>query len=76
MKSVVLNGWPRKKKHCTVEVRPYYEFREDIVYIEGLFFMSDRVIAPETLRDEIVKKVHTAHLGVVKCEERARDIVF
>ena len=28
------------------------------------------------MRKEILNKVHVSHLGIVKCKQRARDVVF
>lgn len=37
-----------------------------------------RIVIPSGsgMRAEILKKLHVSHLGIVKCKERARDIIF
>ena len=43
---------------------------------EGLLLYRNRLIIPETLRGEILKRLHTAHQGIVKCRALARDSVW
>ncbi len=76
LKNLVINGWPQDIRKIPPEVRPYHTYRDDIVVVNGLLFKSDRVIVPESLRSDTLRKIHSAHLGVVKSKSRARDVLF
>ena len=76
LREIVLKGWPSTKDECPVQARPYWDYRDEIAYADELLFKCDRVIVPESLRAETLKRIHESHLGVVRCKQRARDILF
>ena len=76
VRNAVMSGWPENIKHVLPEIRKYWTFKEEITYSEGLLFKNDKLIVPESMRAEMLLKIHEAHLGIVKCKERARDILF
>ena len=41
-----------------------------------LMLKSQKIIIPKALRHEMLGRIHTAHMGVQKCKERARDVLF
>ena len=73
---VVMSGWPRTKDETPVEVRPYWNYRDEISCYEGLMFKGIRIIIPRSLRPETLQRIHAAHLGIEKCRARARTAVF
>ena len=38
--------------------------------------VGQKIVIPESLRAEVLKQVHTGHLGVTKTLERAKDNIF
>ena len=57
-------------------IRPYWNYRDEITVIDGIVFKSRKIIIPKALRSEMLGRVHTGHMGVQKCKERARDVLF
>ena len=43
---------------------------------KGLLLRGSRIVVPESLRTEILNKIHGAHQGITKCRERARQSVW
>ena len=41
-----------------------------------LMLKSQKIIIPKALRHEMLGRIHTGHMGVQKCKERARDVLF
>lgn len=42
-----------------------------------LLFKNSKLVVPTKMREEILEKLHEAHMGMkVKCKEQARDILF
>ncbi|XP_035799241.2 uncharacterized protein K02A2.6-like [Amphiprion ocellaris] len=39
-------------------------------------FKGEKIIVPTQLRQEMLEKIHESHLGIVKCKERARDVLY
>ena len=76
LKTTVLTGWPEKRDECSVQIRDYWNYREEISLHNGLLFQSQRVIVPKAMRSEILSRIHSSHQGIVSCLRKAKDIVF
>ncbi|XP_022808398.1 uncharacterized protein K02A2.6-like [Stylophora pistillata] len=76
LQKVVMSGWPQTKVETPVETRPYWNYRDEINCHKGLMFKGDRIIVTNSLRLEILQRIHAAHLGIEKCRARARSAVF
>ncbi|MCG7877651.1 MAG: RNase H-like domain-containing protein, partial [Candidatus Thiodiazotropha endolucinida] len=76
LKETVVNGWPERKDQVVFELRPYWNFRDEITCVEGLLFKSHKLIVPKSLRNEMLNIIHESHLGINKCKSRARDSLF
>ena len=74
--TTVLTGWPEKRDECPVQIRDYWNYREEISLDNGLLFKSQRVIVPKAMRSEILSRIHSSHQGIVSCLRKAKDIVF
>ena len=74
LKTTVLTGWPEKIDQCPVQVRDYWNYREEISLHNGLLFKSQRVILFKAMRSEILSKIHSSHQGIVSCLRKAKDI--
>lgn len=44
--------------------------------MNGLLLRQNRVVIPQTLRQEMLKRLHEGHLGIEKCKRRARTAVY
>ncbi|KAK2172203.1 hypothetical protein NP493_985g00047 [Ridgeia piscesae] len=63
-------GW--ESDHAQ-SLKPYYHFRGDITEIDGVLVKGPTVIIPKTLQGDMLKKIHEGHLGIEKCQARARQ---
>ena len=69
-------GWPNHKKNVPAEAKPYWCFKEEIHEADGILFKGNKMIVPEQLRPEMLKRIHESHLGIEKSKRRARDILY
>ena len=76
LREVVLNGWPENRAELAPELREYWNFRDELCICDGLLMKGDRLITPSSLRREMLDKIHSSHLGVEKCINRARETVY
>jgi transposase InsO family protein len=76
LKDTTIHGWPDESQHVPPEVRPYFTFRDEITYEEQLLFKGSRLIVPSTMRTDMLQRIHEAHMGIVKCKQLARDILY
>ena len=72
LKNTVLQGWPTNRKDLDSELTPYWNFRDEISIVDGLLLKGDRIITPEQLRSQMLKILHSSHLGQEKCIQGAK----
>lgn len=75
IKQFTLTEWPEKSK-LSVELLAFYQYRYDISYAENLLLKSSRIIIPKSLQLKCLNFIHTGHLGITKCRERAKACVW
>lgn len=66
---MVQTGWPSEIRQVQTLVRKYWTFSEVLACIDHLLFKNTRPVFLSSSRAE-------AHLGVFKCKERSRDVMF
>lgn len=44
--------------------------------VQGIVMKGPKVVPPIPMRAEMLARIHEGHLGINKCEERARRLVF
>ena len=74
--TVVRNGWPCHKQELPLAVREDWSCRDEISEIDGLLFKAQKLIVPQSKRKEMLELIHESHQGIVKCKQRARDVLF
>ena len=76
LKEVILSGWPTKRTEVPSEIRDYWNFRDEMSEVNDIILKGEKLVIPLNMRSEMLAKIHTCHLGIVKCKQRARDILF
>ena len=72
----VIDGWPSDKQNVPYELRPYWDYRDEISVYDGIVFKGERIIIPKSMQNEILHLVHYSHQGMVKSKQLARDVVY
>lgn len=70
------SGWPTNKRETDINVRDYWKVHEELHVIDGILFRNNQVVIPTTIREEMLRRIHEGHLGVDKCQQRARDVMW
>ena len=55
---------------------PYWENRTHFSIVDDLLLCDECLVIPKSMRPEILKCIHTGHLGISKCRARARASVW
>lgn len=76
LRKLVKDGWPNSKKEVNEIVKPYFKHRHEIVEIKNVLFRNQRIIVPKELRAEILKRLHYNHLGIIKTQLKAVELVY
>uniref|UniRef100_A0A8C8DE10 Gypsy retrotransposon integrase-like protein 1 n=1 Tax=Oryzias sinensis TaxID=183150 RepID=A0A8C8DE10_9TELE len=63
-------GWP-------VGANPqFYHVRGELSVVDGLLLKRGRIVIPQALRMDMLRRIHEGHLGIEKCKRRAKESVF
>lgn len=76
LKILIHNGWPASKSLTPPGGKEYWGFREELSELDGIIFKGSRIIVPQSMRTEMLKKIHQSHMGIEKCKNRARDVLY
>jgi hypothetical protein len=71
-----MSGWPDTRKETPIEIRKYWDSRDQLTVSDGIIFKGMRIVIPPALRKDMLKLVHRSHLGIVKCKQRAREAMY
>ena len=66
LQNMIVQGWPETRSACEQSVLEYWNHRDELSIEEGLIFRGQKIVIPKSLRAEMLKQVHTGHLGVTK----------
>ena len=70
-----LDGRPEKKK-LPRPVRAYSQLSAELTVVKCLLKRGARIVIPESMRPEMLKKIHEGHQGISKCRKRAHQSVL
>ena len=76
LKHIVQNAWPQDICDLPKEIQPYWTFHEEMTIEDGLLLKGTCIIVPHTLHPEMIQLLHTGHLGLEKCLNRAKQSMY
>ena len=76
LQSTIMNGWPDERGNTPKELHPYWNIRDELSVHKGLILKGSKIVIPQSMRKEILMKIHTGHQGKEKCKRRARQVVY
>ena len=74
--SAIKMGWPTTRKKTQVAARPYWTFRDEMATTDGVIFKGTRIVVPQQLRPAMLDQIHRSHLGISKCQQRAKEVLY
>ncbi|XP_074613785.1 uncharacterized protein LOC141873641 [Acropora palmata] len=76
LQTVILNGWPNVQQGVPALLRPYWDSRSELAVCDGIIYKGMRIVVPPSLRRQMLNLVHESYLGVTKCKQRAREVLY
>lgn len=76
LSKAIMEGWPEERKQCPENIAEYWNHRDELSKTNGIIFKGEKIVIPTSVRGEMLTKIHTGHMGMEKCKQRARDIMF
>jgi len=74
--TVILDGWPNDRSQCPKELLEFWNFRDELSVINEVILKGNKILIPKVCRADMLKVIHGSHLGVEKCTQRAREVLF
>ena len=74
IKEYINQGWTNKNS-WKKDTEKYYNSQQYLSINKGCLTYQNRAVIPEINRNEIIEDIHTGHLGITKCLERAKNSV-
>ena len=75
LKATIIKGWPEKRDDVPTDLLPYWSFRDELSFTDGIIFKGQRIVVPYTLCPRIQDLPHPGHRGIDAALRHARDIV-
>ncbi|XP_046671149.1 uncharacterized protein K02A2.6-like [Homalodisca vitripennis] len=72
----IIHGWPNVIPEGSEELTPYFQRQNELTVEFGVIMWGYKVVVPVTLRDYVLKELHSSHLGIVKMKSVARSYVW
>ena len=76
LSQMIIEGWPQERSQLPNNLKPYWDFRDELSVYDGIIFKGERVVIPKDMQSEVLNMIHYSHQGLVKSKQLARDVVF
>ena len=76
LQTTILNGWPNVRQEVPASLRPHWDSRSELAVCDGIIYKGMRIEVPPSLRRQMLNLVHESHLGIIKCKQRAREVLY
>ena len=69
-------GWPDYAKDVPVALKSYFASRSCLSTVNGVVTYLERIVIPESLRKDTLRKLHAGHWGINKSRDLAASTVW
>ena len=76
LKHIVQAQWLTDIHDLPKEIQPYWTFHEEMTIEDSLLLKGTHIIVPHTLHKEMMQLLHTGHLRLEKCLNRAKQSMY
>ncbi|KAL5473802.1 hypothetical protein EMCRGX_G028358 [Ephydatia muelleri] len=76
LRNMIRDGWPDSRSAVASDLQQYWNFREELSEASGILWKGEKVIVPKALRQDMLQKIHAGHMGITKCTQRAKEVIF
>ena len=66
---------PEKVSKVQDAVKPYFNFRDELIVQDGVFSRGERIVIPFRMRQDMLNKIHKSYT-VEECLRRACENIF
>ena len=58
LKNQSIKGWPDKRDECSMSLREFWSYRDELSILDGLILKGTRIIIPKSSQEELLMKLH------------------
>ena len=73
---VIQNGWGESHGDLDADLHAFWIHRFNMHITNGIIMNGTRIVEPWSLQQEYLQCLHMGHLGISKCQARAKTTVF
>ena len=71
-----MDGLAEKQLQVPKEIQEYWNIRHQLSEVDGILLKGEKLIIHNALRSNMTKNIHMGHMGIVKCLQRVREVMF
>ena len=76
VKMLIHHGWPYERSKSPPCTHPFWNNPDELTIQNGILFKGMKVVVPQALRHEMIKRTHSSHLGIEASLRKARDVIY
>ena len=76
LKGTIITGWPDSRDELWAELQLYWSYRDELAVIDGIILKGKCIIIPNSLKEQVLKQLHTNHMGIEKTKLLALECVY
>lgn len=69
-------GWPTHRKKLDPSIHQFWPVRHTVAMHDGILLVSGRILIPESMRTEMLQKLHVSHQGMQRTKAHARKCLY
>ena len=74
LKIHIRHGWPEELSQILEEIRDYWHLRDQLSEASGILLKGE--IIPQNFWRSMLDRIHMGHMGITKCSQSAREVMF
>ena len=76
LKHTITHGWSITIRELPSKIQAYWTSRKELTDEDAIVLMVTQIVVPHKKHDATLKLIHEGHLGLWKCNLRAKDTVY
>ena len=76
LKQAIIQGCPKEISQCPSQIKSYWNFRDELIIVDGVVVKSSCIVVPLKFRPELLTMLLNLHLGIDRCIQRAKGSVY
>ena len=76
LSNIICSGWPARRTKVPSNLEMYWNFRDELSVADGIILKGEKLLIPTSLQKDMLTRIHTGHMGVTKCIQRAKEVMF